>query len=421
VLPGLKQVADVRTDQLRGLGITLGLCFLAALFEGLDIVAPGLVAPRLVPAFALSPSAAGWLFSSSTIGLLIGAVFGGWVADRIGRKRVLVASMLVFGVMSLVTVLSTDAPMLFASRFVTGLGLGGAMPNLIALCAEAGPVSRRATFVTLPYSGVPLGGALGSSVVLWGGAMDNWRILFIVGGIGPLVVGVLLALLLPESGRFRRSRAGGLPKASRVAHTLFGDANAVTTVLLWGTFFSTLLILYLLINWLPLLLVRTGYSRPDAALTSIIFNVGGGVGAIVLGWLADRQPQSRVILATYLCMAGSLLGLSLTFQYSGVHLGVMAAAGFAVGFFVIGAQLALYGVAPGFYPTPVRATGLGAAVAAGRMGSIVGPILAGQMIGSGSRAATVVTMLLPIVAVAGAGAVVLVLRPMLGDEREIAH
>src|SRR5262245_57621996 len=119
--------------------ITISLCFAAALFEGLDIVAAGLVAPTLVPAFQLTPRAAGWLFSSSTGGLLVGAIAGGWVADRIGRKWVLVYSMAGFGAMSLLTAMATDAPLLFASRVLTGLGLGGAMPNLIALSAEAAP------------------------------------------------------------------------------------------------------------------------------------------------------------------------------------------------------------------------------------------------------------------------------------------
>jgi AAHS family 3-hydroxyphenylpropionic acid transporter len=172
----------------------------------------------------------------------------------------------------------------------------------------------------------------------------------------------------------------------------------------------------LLINWLPLLLVGNGYTRPDAAFASIVLNLGGGVGAVVLGWMMDRRAETTVVVAAYAGMALSLIALSLAFRLTTAQLGVVAPASFLVGFFVIGAQLVLYGVAPSFYETSVRATGLGAAVAAGRTGSIVGPILAGQMLGSGNNAASVVTALIPVVAVAGTGALLLVLRPMPGRD-----
>lgn len=401
----------------RSQSITIALCFAAALFDGLDIVAPGLVAPQLISEFTLSPVQMGRLFSSGTVGLLLGALYGGWLADRIGRKRVLIASMITFGLMSLMTAGATNTPVLFAGRVLTGFGLGGALPNLIALSAEAGPPERRTTLVTLMYSGVPLGGAVGGAVTLWGGASHNWRILFYLGGLAPLLLAAALAFFLPESRLYERAKsARAAATGSSAAPTgrffgvLFGSGVARTTVLLWIAFFCTLLILYLLVNWLPLLFVNAGYSRPDAAVATIVFNIGGGLGAIALGLAMDRGRKHVVMLASFVGMAASLLALLLAFRTQGIALTIAAAAAFAVGVFVIGTQLALYGTAPNYYSTAVRGTGVGAAVAAGRIGSIVGPLVAGSLLGAGGNAASVLTALLPVVAVAAIAAFLLLYR-----------
>lgn len=395
--------------------LTVALCFLAALIEGLDIVAPGLVAPQIAEAFGLGPTQVGRLFSASTVGLLLGALQGGWLADRVGRKRVLIASMIMFGAMSLLTALATTTPVLFLGRFLVGLGLGGALPNLIALCAEAGAPSGRTTRVTLMYSGVPLGGALGGAIALWGGASENWRILFYVGGGAPIVLALGLATLLPESRAFTQLAASVRTAGPRMMTALFGTETAMVTLLLWITFGGTLLILYLFTNWFPLLFMNAGFSRREASIATMVFNVGGGVGAAALGRWMDRGPRQRVMLACFSGMGAALLALVLSFRADGVGLIVTSAAAFAVGVFVIGTQLVLYGVAPGYYPTRVRATGVGAAVAAGRVGSIVGPLLAGSMLGAGASAAGVVTAMLPVVVIAGIAAVVLLRRPPLAE------
>ena len=399
--------------------LTIALCFVAALFDGLDIVGPGLVAPQLVADFHLDPQLVGRLFSSSTVGLLLGALYGGWSADRVGRKRVLIASMIVFGLMSLVTAFATTTPLLFVGRFLTGLGLGGALPNLIALSAEAGPPHMRTTLVTLMYSGVPLGGALGGAITLWLGAADNWRILFYVGGVGPVILAACLSYFLPESKLYQQAksqRAGDVSaqsgSRSNWLRALFGGGVARTTLLLWVAFFCTLLILYLLVNWLPLLFVNAGYSRREAAVATIVFNVGGGLGAMLLGSLMDRMRRHVVMFASFVGMAAALVALLVAFRSSGVALSVAATAAFAVGVFVIGTQLALYGISPNYYPTAVRGTGVGAAVAAGRVGSIVGPLVAGTLLGAGGNATSVLTALLPVVAVAGVAAVFLLNRPV---------
>ena len=395
--------------------LTVALCFLAALIEGLDIVAPGLVAPQIADAFGLGPAQVGWLFSASTVGLLLGALQGGWLADRVGRKRVLIGSMVTFGAMSILTALATTTSILFLGRFLVGVGLGGALPNLIALSAEAGPKEGRTTRVTLMYSGVPLGGALGGAIALWGGASENWRILFFVGGGAPIVLAVALALLLSESPLFAQLSSSARTSGSRTLPALFGPGTAAVTLFMWVSFCGTLLILYLFTNWLPLLFVNAGFSRREASIATMVFNIGGAVGAAGLGRWMDRGHGPRVMLTCFSAMGAAIVALFLSFRIEGVGLVVASAAAFAVGVFVIGTQLVLYGVAPGYYQTRVRATGVGAAVAAGRVGSIVGPLLAGSMLGAGANAAGVVTAMLPVVAVAGLAAVALLRRPALAE------
>jgi len=160
------------------------------------------------------------------------------------------------------------------------------------------------------------------------------------------------------------------------------------------------------------LFVNAGYSRPDAAIATIVFNVGGGLGAISLGVMLDRGRKHIVMLASFVGMAASLFALLLAFRSPGGALAGAAAAAFAVGVFVIGTQLALYGTAPNYYATAVRGTGVGAAVAAGRVGSIAGPLVAGSLLGAGGNAASVLTALLPVVAVAAIAAFLLLHRPV---------
>lgn len=406
----------------RPAAVTVALCFAAALLEGLDIQAAGVAAPKLVPAFGLTPAQAGRLFSASVVGLLLGAAYGGRLADRVGRKRVLVGSLVVFGACSLATALAWTPGLLVAGRFLTGVGLGGAMPNLIALSAEAGPPRLRTTLVTVMFSGVPLGGAVASAIGAWGGGALDWRAVFYVGGVGPLLVAPLLAAALPESAPFRAAQAGADGRGARAGgqpgvsawDALFGGPRAATTLLLWPCFFCTLLVLYLLMNWLPLLLVGKGFGRADALRVSVLFNVGGALGAVALGLLMDRAGRGArrlVMLATYAGAAASLVALARV----GADLGQALGAGFAAGLFVIGAQLVLYGMAPGYYETRIRGTGVGAAVAAGRAGSVAGPLVAGQLLGAGASAAAVLTAILPAVAVAGAAALLLVTRPAAPD------
>ncbi|MCY1492293.1 3-(3-hydroxy-phenyl)propionate transporter [compost metagenome] len=357
--------------------LTILLCFIVALIEGLDLQSAGIAAAGIRAAFNLDPTMMGWMFSSSIIGLLPGAFLGGCIADRIGRKKVLVAAVILFGVFSLWTAYAGSLNSLLAARFLTGLGLGAALPNLIALCAEAVEEHQRSTAISIMYCGVPLGGAAAALVGMAAG--EAWQWVFIVGGIAPLAIAPLMLLMLPESTAFSRQQdAASQGRPSTVA-ALCGEGRTRVTLSLWVSYFFTLTVMYMLLNWLPSLLLGLGFSKPQAGLVQMIFNIGGALGSLLGGVLLDRFRRTPVVLSIYTGLLLALAGIGLSQSVV-----AMAAAGFAAGAFVMAAQLVLYALAPAYYPTLVRATGVGAAVAIGRLGSVSGPLAAGQILAAGA-------------------------------------
>jgi AAHS family 3-hydroxyphenylpropionic acid transporter len=373
--------------------LTVVLCFLVATFEGVDLQAAGLVAPKIAPLFKLTPSQMGWFFSASTIGLVFGAMTGGRLADRHGRKIALILAIAVFGLFSVITALSTNYEMLVATRFLTGLGLGGALPNLIALSAENVPPHRRNLAVSLMYCGMPFGGGLASLLIALGAGGDQWQSLFYIGGLAPLAAIPALWFLLPESRAFQAVAAA----KTDVAAALFGEGRAARTLGIWAAFFCGLIVLYLLLNWLPSLLVSRGLPRPQAALVQAAFNLIGVIGAAGIGGLMDGRARRWAVAGIFVMLA---VGLAVQ-AAAPATFGIALLTGALVGAAALGSQSVLYNLAPSLYPTAVRGTGLGAAVAAGRLGSVVGPLLAGVLVGQGRSPSEVLTALLPLVAVCG--------------------
>jgi AAHS family 3-hydroxyphenylpropionic acid transporter len=393
----------------RRAGLTLTLCFLGVMCEGLDIQSMGLAAPRMAPALGLTREQLGPLFSASILGLLIGAVIFGRVADRVGRKRTLLGCLAVFGLFSLVTAVVAPFDALLAVRLLAGLGLGGALPNLMALAAEAVAAEHRARLVTRITCGLPFGGAVAGIVA----ANLDWRAIFLVGGLAPLALAPLCAFAMPESRAFLEAhRAPPTTEPARgFAWILFGDGRAVSTLLLWTASFASLLSLYVLLNWLPTLLGDRGLAKPEASVVSVLFNICAGVSVLILGELLERPRPHRTIALWYVGLAVSVIALAMT------ESGFLAAAvaGGAVGFFVSSVPLPLYGLAPCYYEVAIRGSGVGASVAVGRLGAIIGPLLAAGLLGVGAGGAGVLLALLPIEAVAGAATMALIHRPRLAD------
>jgi AAHS family 4-hydroxybenzoate transporter-like MFS transporter len=378
--------------------LILTLCFLVVAIDGFDTASIGFIAPAIRAEWHLSAAALAPLFGAGLFGLMSGALLLGPLADRYGRKPVLIFSVAFFGLASLLSMFSTGLPMLLVLRFLTGLGLGGAMPSAITLTSEYCPRARRSGLVTLMFCGFTIGSALGGLAAAQLLASLGWRGVLAVGGILPLLLLPFLLLVLPESlrwlvmngkhgGRIIKRIAPSLPSLPALAvhdekltgsplAALFRNGFLVGTLLLWTTFFMSLLVIYLLSSWLPTLLSSNGHSLSTAAFISSMFQVGGTAGAILLGRWMDRFNPHRVLTIAYLAAALCIIvvGISAGSPWA------LVAAVFGVGFGVSGSQVGVNALAATFYPTASRATGVSWASAVGRSGSVVGSMAGGLML-----------------------------------------
>ncbi len=378
--------------------IVIAICLLIAVLEGYDIQAFGVAAPRIAAQLHLGPGQMGWAGSAALLGMMIGAAMGGSIADRWGRKPVLALSVAAFGVFSLATAASWSFETLFVARFLTGLGFGGALPNLMAIATDISPPNKRAVTTTSMFCGMPAGGALVALLALTGGNAIDWHSLFLVGGALPLLITPIILFWLPETR----------PQTIQIVSygdALWGAGRGTTTILLWLAFCLTLFINTLMLNWLPSLVEARGLSRSDGATASLLFNIASVLGALALGRLVDRWGPYWAVALGFVGIGMAMWGLAGAATLAGILTFASTA-----GFLVAGGLFVLYALTPGFYPSSVRAAGSGAAVAVGRIGSILGPIAAGQLRAAGFTPDQVFQAMIPIAAFA-AGTAYLLFRP----------
>ncbi|MDB5442323.1 MAG: hypothetical protein JWP73_699 [Phenylobacterium sp.] len=367
-------------------GLVVFVCFLIAAIEGYDIQAFGIAAPKLVPQLGLNPGQQGWAASAATIGLVLGALVGGWLSDRIGRKPVLIGSVAAFGLFSLATAASSSYETLLLARFATGLGFGGAMPNLATLAAEISRPERRGATLTAIFCGMPAGGIVAALTARLAGANLDWRSIFVAGGLVPLALIPVAILLLPETRPARE------PAADRnLLRALLGEKRAASTLLLWAVFVPNVTILYLSLNWLPTLVVDKGLPASEGFAAAMAFNLGAVIGTLALGAATDRLGWRWPLALAYLALAAAMGGLALA-----VHAGAIFALSALAGFLVVGAQFALYALPPQLYPPQLRAAGTGAAIGVGRIGSIAGPLIAGGLRSAGATPGEVFLAMTPV-------------------------
>ncbi|MCH4244249.1 3-(3-hydroxy-phenyl)propionate transporter MhpT [Acinetobacter gerneri] len=392
-----------KTMRYRGqVAITLALCFAIAIFEGFDLQSMGVAAPRMRAEFGLNNAQMAWAFSAATLGTLPGALLGGRFADKIGRKSVLIFSILLFGIMSVLTAFASDYSLLLLIRFLTGLGMGGALPMMITLASEAVSEQYKGTAVSVMYSGIPFGGMLTSFVAMALAGDSEWRHIFYIGGLAPIFLIPLLMKMLPESNAYiNKSNKTTVP----YFEVLFAKERRFSTIQIWVSFFCTLVVLYFLLNWLPLLMGAQGLSKVEANYVQIGYNVGGIIGSIMMGVMLDRLRMSFVVKLIYAGILFSLCCLAIS-----PSVGLLALSAVGCGVFIVGGQSALYGLAAMFYPTEMRGTGVGAAVAIGRLGSFAGPLLAGLLLSFGSSSTMVIGSSIPMILIAAISALLLVRR-----------
>ena len=385
--------------------LILGLCFLIVLFDGFDVAVMGFIAPSLMHDWGLSRAAFGPVMSAGMVGLAIGALVAGPYADRFGRKKVLLCAVSVFSLMSLGCAFARDPYELAVLRLLTGIALGAALPNTTTLLSEYLPERKRSLLITIMFTGFNLGSGCGGFLAAWLIPHHGWESVLLAGGIMPLLLLPFLWLLLPESARFLAARnapasqiatelnklGGSFSAATRFSvsepqaqsktpvRTLFIGRYRLGTLSLWATYFMGLLVIYLTMGWLPTLLRDAGISIERAASITGLFQIGGTVGAIVVGWIMDRRNPNRVIAGAY-ALGGTCILLLGAFSLESSLLAVGVA---AAGFCMSGAQTGLNAFAPGYYPTESRATGVSWMLGIGRFGAIFGSLIGGAVLSMG--------------------------------------
>jgi AAHS family 4-hydroxybenzoate transporter-like MFS transporter len=381
----------------------LALCALAVVLDGFDMQAMGYVAPAIRQEWSVAPSALGPIFSASLVGMVIGSLCLSTLADRIGRRPVLIGAVIASGAATLATAFAPSVEALLVLRFLTGIGLGAILPNALALTSEYSP-ARSKTFLVMMMAcclsvGAALGGATAALLIPdWG-----WRAVFVVGGVGPILVGLVMLFLLPESLQVLLLRGEGRAKLVAILNKLapeqavapgtriiYGEEKAAgvpirqlfshgrrgATLLLWLMHFANLSILYFLANWLPTLVRESGLPLQTAVMAGAILQGASVFGALCLARLITRFGFFRVLPVSYLVGA---LAIALIGQVA-TSAAALFTVVFVVGFCAIGGLNGINALAVASYPASLRTTGIGWALGVGRFGSILAPVLGGALL-----------------------------------------
>lgn len=399
----------------------LALCMCVAIVDGFDTQSISFAAPMIAREWGAPREAFGAIFSAGIAGMMAGLVLQGPIGDRLGRKPVIILSLLIFGGCSLLTMWAESMTDLLMLRFITGIGMGAAVPNIVALTSEYAPARSRSRMIVLMNAGLPAGGLLGGALSAYLLADHGWRYIFLAGGVAPLVLAAVALRKLPESIPFLMQRAArghersgnDLTRAHRLLKQLgirdveaatlslphpersslaglFREGRRTATILIWIVFLLNMLLYYFLISWLPLILTAAGASAQDAALAASMLNVGAIFGGLALAWVADRAGLERTLTINYIvgAMLFLLLGASLGSDILAVS-ALLATLGFATG----GAQLLLNVLAASHYPIAMRSTGIGIAGIAGRLGAVSGPLAGSGLAAIGVSYAAQLSML----------------------------
>jgi MFS transporter, AAHS family, 4-hydroxybenzoate transporter len=387
----------------------LALLLIALLCDGFDLQLLAFAAPRLAAEWGIPATSLKWVQTANLAGMMFGALFLGNLGDRIGRKRIIVVGTVLYACMSLACLLAANRWQLGTLRFLTGVGLGGVLPNVIALTAETSPISKRPTLTAIPIIGMSLGSGLPAVVAAWLVPLfDTWRVLFVVGGIVPILVALIIALRLPESLLFLTYRGRNRDELARRAQELdpslqvtpdtvfalrahgqqaprgsvgdlFSRDLRMTTPLLWVIFACTLLSMHFINSWISVILNEAGLSEVQTAFTNGVLHWGGTIAAICTVFLLMKLGLSWALTLLVLGFTGCLIIATTGFASPLLLTSAVTLAGFGI----IGCQGVLNAAAGLIYPVSCRPTGVGAALGVGRIGSLSGPIVGGFVLEQG--------------------------------------
>ena len=378
------------------------LCALVQAFDGFDLGTIGMAAPSLSKAWGVPPQAFTTAFVMSSVGILFGALLSGPLGDRFGRKPLLIISVGFIGLFSVLSAFAWSIPSITAMRFLTGLGIGGAMPVTVALTSDYSPLKRRGTLIMLMFCGNTLGGFLGGQLVAQILPIFGWQSIFLAGGIPPLVLIPFLMVFLPESPRFLIAHRADAPATQAILRKLNVSAQATAsklvdvaegnpvrqlftaglagaTILLWVAFFANLLNMYLFSYWMPTVLSLSGLKPEIAVFYASMFQLGGILSTILLGPMIDRFGAPRVLACSF---ASGVIFILMVGLYS-LPAPYIALPILGAGAAMIGSQLGANAMAAGLYPARIRSTGVGWALGIGRLGGIAGPALGGALLAFG--------------------------------------
>ncbi|REC93000.1 MFS transporter [Pantoea ananatis] len=384
------------------------LCFIVVALDGMDIAIMGFIAPSLKASWNVTNHQLGVVISAALIGLALGAMIAGPLADRFGRRLMIIFSVLFFGLWTLVTALSHSIEQMILFRFLTGLGLGAAMPNVSTLVAEYAPERRRSFIITVVFCGFTFGAASGGFAASWLLPRYEWHSVLLLGGILPLLVLPVLIRQLPESVRFLISRGAPAERIRTILermipgstnpHSQFQsseadatqpDKNAIATVIspryrtgslmLWGGYFMGLFLVYLIGSWLPSLVSKQGMTVTQAAIITAMYQAGGTLGSLFAGWLMDRFNANLALAVIYFCGGIAIVALG----FSPAQVTVMSSIAFCSGFCFNGANTGMNALSASYYPTHARATGSSWMHGVGRIGAILSAFVGAEMLSLG--------------------------------------
>ena len=376
-------------------------CLLIIIFDGYDLVIYGVALPLLMQEWALSAVQAGMLASTALFGMMFGAMSFGTLSDKLGRKKTIMICVAIFSGFTFIGAFATSPVEFGILRFLAGLGIGGVMPNVVALMTEYAPKRIRSTLVALMFSGYAIGGMTSALLGAWLVPQFGWKIMFLLAGT-PLLFLPILWKYLPESLMYLTNKQQTVEAQNiiqKISPTqiigsdtqfvlnevqkgdeaplkaLFQQGRTFSTFMFWLAFFMCLLMVYALGSWLPKLMIQAGYSLGASMIFLFALNIGGMIGAIGGGYLADRFHIKKVLTIMFLCGAASLILLGYNSPQFVLY-SLIAVAGAAT----IGSQILLYTFVAQYYPSTVRSTGMGWASGIGRIGAIVGPVLTGALL-----------------------------------------